>query len=149
MADLQAVRKIYKVGSPWLKTDFYGAFTGYAKDRNLFTQQDFKIHGEHRRLVSSNFSEKWVKMMEPYIKDNVQLAIRRMAEEHKRQGFVDTLKWFMFMVRVLHRMFRQRLTSARPPMSSVRLLSGSLSIRWRLARYHRRPKPLATLANIS
>lgn len=106
VTDLQAVKKIYKVGSPYLKTDFYGAFTGYAKDRNLFTQQDFKIHGEHRRLVSSNFSEKWVKMMEPYIKDNVQLAIRRMAEEHKRQGFVDTLKWFMFMVGALHLVFR-------------------------------------------
>lgn len=109
VTDLQAVKKIYKVGSPYLKTDFYGAFTGYATPRNLFTQQDFKLHGEHRRLVSSNFSEKWVKLMEPYIKENVQLAIRSMAEEHKKHGFVDTLKWFMLMVCSSRTVFSRQL----------------------------------------
>ena len=55
-------------------------------------------HGHHRRLMAFKYSEKWVSNMEPFIIKNVHLAMARMADEMKAQGFCDVLKWFTFMV---------------------------------------------------
>jgi hypothetical protein len=53
---------------------------------------------KHRRLVASNYAEKNVAEMEPYISKNVKLAIARIAEDSKAKGFTDVFMWFMFMV---------------------------------------------------
>ena len=60
---------------------------------------DPKMHGQHRRLTSANFSDSWVAKMEPYVVRNIHLATNRMREEVTKLGYCDTYKWFTFMVR--------------------------------------------------
>ncbi|KAK5107264.1 hypothetical protein LTR62_001580 [Meristemomyces frigidus] len=94
--DASAAKTIYKMGSPFMKTRFYSIFTGQ-RTTNLFSTCDAHWHGQHRRLTSANFSEQSVRLMEPYVAKNVQLAAQRIHDEATRDGFVDVLKWFMFM----------------------------------------------------
>ncbi|KAK3673572.1 hypothetical protein LTR78_006476 [Recurvomyces mirabilis] len=96
LCDAAAAKTVYKMGSRFMKTRFYSVFTG-SKVVNVFSSQDAQWHGQHRRLTSANFSEQSVKKMEPFIAQNVQLAVRRMREEVQRLGYVDVFKWFMFM----------------------------------------------------
>ena len=98
LADIQSARTIYKVGGPYLKSEWYDTFTGNQNARNLFTMTNPHQHGHHRRLTAFNFSEKWIANLEPFIARNVQKASLRMDEESKMKGYFDAFKWFMFMV---------------------------------------------------
>jgi cytochrome P450 len=98
IADVDAAKIMYRVGGSFRKSEWYNVFTGSLRHRSLFTMVDPKQHGAHRRLTAFNFSEKWVANLEPFIAKNVKLAIDRMAEEEKMNGFVDVFKWYMFMV---------------------------------------------------
>ena len=98
LADVSAARTIYKVGGPYLKSDWYFNFTGSNKFRNIFVMTDSKQHGNHRRLIAHNFSEKWIRNMEPFIAKNVRLTIDKMAIEATSKGYFDVFKWFTFMV---------------------------------------------------
>ena len=98
IANVDAVRTIYKVGGPFHKTKWYEGFGGDSPEKNAFTMIDPKAHARHRQLTSYYFSEKYVAQLEPYIAANVGLAIRRMKAEMDGQGFVDVLKWWFFMV---------------------------------------------------
>ena len=98
IADVDAAKIIYRVGGSFRKSEWYNVFTGSLRHRSLFTMVDPKQHGAHRRLTAFNFSEKWVANLEPFIAKNVKLAIDRMAEEERINGFVDVFKWYMFMV---------------------------------------------------
>lgn len=97
--DLPAVRTIYKVGSPFLKSQWYARFTGLAKLKatSIFSMIDAKEHAKHRRVQAHNFSEKWVKTLEPNISRNVALTVSGMKRETQDQGHTDVLKWFTFM----------------------------------------------------
>lgn len=97
LADTQALKTIYRVGGPYLKTEFYQAFTGTSEYQSLFTLRNKDVHNHNRKLQSHHFSEKWIKNMEPYIKANVQRAIGRMREDVERKGWSDVFQWFMFM----------------------------------------------------
>lgn len=98
VADVTAAKTIYKVGGSYVKTEWYGVFASIGAVRSLFAEEDYYKHGQHRRLKSSNFSEKWVAQMEPHISSNVRLAVQRMDQEMKAIRYCDVFKWFMFMV---------------------------------------------------
>ena len=98
LADVDAVRTIYKVGGPYHKTKWYGACWGDSPEQNAFTMIDPKVHARNRQVTSYYFSEKYIAQLEPYIAANVGLAIRRMKAEMDAQGFVDVLKCLFFMV---------------------------------------------------
>lgn len=97
MSDITAAKTVYKVGGPYLKTTWYDDFTGNQPQQNMFTSIDFHQHSRFRKLLSSNFSEKWIEQMEPFIARNTNLAITRMVDEAAQQGYTDTFKWFTFM----------------------------------------------------
>ncbi|CAN9175716.1 unnamed protein product [Alternaria alternata] len=80
-----------------MKSSWYSFFTGETKEPNLFTVTDPHIHANFRRLVAYNFSEKWIKNLEPYIAKTVRLAIERIAGDIKEHGHSDIYKWFTFM----------------------------------------------------
>lgn len=97
LADTQAVKTIYRVGGPYLKTPWYKAFTGSRAYEGLFTLRNKDVHNHNRKLQSHHFSEKWIKTMEPFIIANVQRAIERMREDVERKGWSDVLQWYTFM----------------------------------------------------
>lgn len=97
MSDIAAAKTIYKVGGPFLKPNWYDDFTGNQPRQNLFSSVDFHEHSKFRKLLSSNFSEKWIEQMEPFIAKNTNLAVTRMVDEASQQGYTDTFKWFTFM----------------------------------------------------
>ncbi|KXT01902.1 hypothetical protein AC579_1614 [Pseudocercospora musae] len=63
----------------------------------LFTIRDPKAHGVRRRLLAHNYSENWVKQMEPYIAEKARVAVEKMAEDLNGTGHTDVKKWFTFM----------------------------------------------------
>lgn len=97
--DLPSVHAIYKVGSPFLKSQWYARFTGLAKLKatSIFSMIDSKEHSKHRRVQAHNFSEKWIKALEPNITRNIEMTVSGMRKETENQGYVDVLKWFTFM----------------------------------------------------
>jgi cytochrome P450 len=58
---------------------------------------DSKEHAQHRRVQAFNFSEKWVKNLEPQIVRNINMTVSGMKRETDSQGYVDVLLWFTFM----------------------------------------------------
>ncbi|CAN9248611.1 unnamed protein product [Alternaria alternata] len=80
-----------------MKSTWYSFFTGETKEPNLFTVTDPHIHANFRRLVAYNFSEKWIRNLEPYIAKTVRLAVERIAGDIKEHGHSDIYKWFTFM----------------------------------------------------
>lgn len=98
--DLPAVRAIYKVGSPFNKSSWYMRFVHVpkmTKSTPLFSMVDSKEHSKHRRVQAHNFSEKWIRSMEPQIVRNVNLTVSGMKRENEANGHMDVLKWFTFM----------------------------------------------------
>ncbi|KXL46389.1 hypothetical protein M433DRAFT_165487 [Acidomyces richmondensis BFW] len=96
IADVSVARQVYKVGGPYLKTKWYDQFTGRTV-RSMFQIRDPYTHGQLRKLASAHFSERYVATLEPTIIKKVKLAVLRMEEEVKSQGYSDAFKWFTFM----------------------------------------------------
>ena len=88
---------VYRIGNPFVKSDWYDVFTGKLGERNLISMTDPYQHGQLRRLAAQHFSKKWIFKLEPYISKNVKLAIAGMFGEDKRNGHFDIFKWFTFM----------------------------------------------------
>lgn len=97
--DLQSVREIYRVGSPFPKSKWYQSFVGATKLKTfpIFSMINSKEHAQHRRVQAFNFTEKWIKNLEPQITRNVDVTVAGMKAETESQGCVDVLKWFTFM----------------------------------------------------
>ena len=97
LADVNAAKVVYKVGGPYLKSEWYSRFTGSMPHRNLFDMTNFHEHAQHRRLLAANFAEKWISNLEPYMSKIVKLAVSKMANDFKTDGHCDVFKWFTFM----------------------------------------------------
>lgn len=118
IAHVSVAKQVYKVGGPFrscdsyqeaapghmlmvsnipVKTKWYDQFTGRGV-RSIFQVRDPYDHSQLRKLASAHFSEKYVATLEPAIIKNVRLAVLRMEEEVRSQGYCDVFKWFTFMV---------------------------------------------------
>lgn len=86
---------IYQIGSPFLKTPWYNIAVG--DESGLFTLLDSKAYARHRRLLAHNYSENWIKNMEPYIAAKTRTAVSKMAATVDRKGYVNVNEWFWFM----------------------------------------------------
>ena len=47
--------------------------------------------------MAHNYSEAWVKNMEPYISEKTHTAVQKMVEQVDQKGYVDVNEWFWFM----------------------------------------------------
>lgn len=95
---LEATKEVYKMGSRFYKTDYYGKFKGAPNAPNgMFFETDPKLHGTHRGRTAHQFSEKSIKSMESYIRRNIDLTVQRMSEDIKASSRTDAFKWFLFM----------------------------------------------------
>ena len=97
VADLQAARDIHRIGTPFLKTDFYKRLTGNQPLPRTFTFVDPKQHGARRRLLATPMSESSLKTVEPTVNNNIAKTIAGIAKEMELQGSADVCKWFLYM----------------------------------------------------
>jgi hypothetical protein len=77
ISSLPAIKKIYGAGTKFRKSDWYSVWQGRRKF-DLFAGRDEKIHGEHRRLVSSAYSMSSLKDLEVYVDASVEVFLERM-----------------------------------------------------------------------
>ncbi|EME88834.1 uncharacterized protein MYCFIDRAFT_185345 [Pseudocercospora fijiensis CIRAD86] len=96
LASISAAKIVYQIGSPYHKPTWYGTATGFG-DMALFTIRDPKAHGVRRRLLAHNYSENWIKQMEPYISEKTRVAAKKMVADLDARGYTDVKKWFTFM----------------------------------------------------
>lgn len=94
--DISAIRTIFSVKEGFMKDWWYETiqFPGF---RSMFSTTDPAFHRNHRRLLQGPLSESSLQIFLPWIDKKVTLALSRIQEEMERQGFVDVLKWFLFM----------------------------------------------------
>ncbi|RYP92436.1 hypothetical protein DL770_001453 [Monosporascus sp. CRB-9-2] len=101
IADDGVIQAIYGHGNGFLKSDFYDAFVSIR--RGLFNTRDRAEHTRKRKLVSNTFAPKSVLQFEPYIRQNLELFVRRwdelIAESPRADGtaHADCLKWFNYV----------------------------------------------------
>ncbi|KAH8722844.1 cytochrome P450 [Phaeosphaeriaceae sp. PMI808] len=91
ISDPTAVKAIYGAGTKFRKSDWYSVWQGHRKF-DLFGGRDEKVHGQHRRLVSTIYSLDQLKKLEPYVETTISLLIDRLGEFAKT-GPVDMSKW--------------------------------------------------------
>ncbi|KAL9059452.1 MAG: hypothetical protein Q9162_001150 [Coniocarpon cinnabarinum] len=80
-------------GSGFRKSNWYNVWQGHRKF-DLFGEQDERIHGHQRRLVSSAYSLKSIQDLEKYIDDAVAHFLKRM--EDIRSQTIDMSKWIQY-----------------------------------------------------
>jgi hypothetical protein len=96
LSDVNAAKEIHRVGSGFLKSEWYQNLTMNA-GTNVFNIINPKAHGVRRRLLSAPISDSSLKLMESLINEKISLAIQRIKDEMERRGSADVFKWWMFM----------------------------------------------------
>lgn len=92
ISDPMAIKTIYGAGTKFRKSDWYSVWQGHRKF-DLFGGRDEKVHGQHRRLISSIYSMDRLKKLEPCIETTIDLLIERLREVTKGGKAVDMSKW--------------------------------------------------------
>jgi cytochrome P450 len=59
VADLAAFKEIHKIGTKYLKSDWYARLANFPK-HGIFTMVDPKEHGPRRKLLSGSFSKSYL-----------------------------------------------------------------------------------------
>ena len=92
--DPDAVKQIYGINGPWLKTDWYRAW-GDPRDphHNLFSVRDTQEHATMRRKVAALYSMTAIKNYEPYV-DNCVVLLRDQFDAATTSGnTIDLQNW--------------------------------------------------------
>jgi cytochrome P450 len=92
ISDPTAIKTIYGAGTKFRKSDWYSVWQGHRKF-DLFGGRDERVHGQHRRLISSIYSLDQLKKLEPGVDTAVTLFIDRLEEVTKEGASVDMSKW--------------------------------------------------------
>jgi cytochrome P450 len=92
ISDPTAIKTIYGAGTKFRKSDWYSVWQGHRKF-DLFGGRDEKVHGQHRRLISSIYSLDQLKKLEPGVDTAISLLCKRLGEITKDGSGVDMSKW--------------------------------------------------------
>jgi cytochrome P450 len=92
ISDPTAIKTIYGAGTKFRKSDWYSVWQGHRKF-DLFGGRDEKIHGQHRRLISSIYSLEQLKKLEPAVDTAISLFIERVKEVTSNGEMIDMSKW--------------------------------------------------------
>jgi cytochrome P450 len=92
ISDPTAIKTIYGAGTKFRKSEWYSVWQGHRKF-DLFGGRDEKVHGQHRRLISSIYSLHQLKKLEPCVDTAVSLFIDRLRQVTKNGESVDMSKW--------------------------------------------------------
>ncbi|KAE8149921.1 cytochrome P450 [Aspergillus avenaceus] len=97
VSSLAEFRGIHRMGTPFLKSDWYEKFVP-SKRPGVFTMRDPKQHATRRKLLSRPFSKSELRRVwEPVVKDKVELAVSQIQRDLEMNGKADILKWWTFL----------------------------------------------------
>ncbi|KAL3473816.1 hypothetical protein BJX99DRAFT_260932 [Aspergillus californicus] len=96
VSSLAGVREIHRIGSGFLKAEWYEKLT---PDRvGIFAMRDAKQHAQRRKLFARMFSKSELRASwEPLVREKVLLFVSQIQEELQRTGVCDVLKWSTFL----------------------------------------------------
>ncbi|KAF9870180.1 cytochrome p450 monooxygenase [Colletotrichum karsti] len=90
-------RQIYATNSQCLKHEWYLKFGGH-NEPGLFTMRNPREHAKRRKMFARAFSKSQLRTQwEDVIAAITREGVRKIAEQLRRDGEVDVLKWFTFM----------------------------------------------------
>lgn len=96
VSDLAAYREIHRIGSGFIKSDWYKYSTPGIED-NIFALTDVQRHSARRRLLARPFSRSsLLANFQDLVTDRVRLAVAKIKEEASR-GPCDMMKWWTLM----------------------------------------------------
>ncbi|KAL6169594.1 hypothetical protein ACJQWK_04607 [Exserohilum turcicum] len=96
VADLDAFKEIHKIGTKYLKSEWYLRLANFPK-AGVFTMLDPREHGPRRKLLSRSFSRSYLlQYWEPVVKEKARLAAQKIKAD-AMQGSADVYNWWMLL----------------------------------------------------
>jgi hypothetical protein len=98
VSDIESFHHIHRIGTDFMKSDWYHQLTGTRPRRSMFTFTNVKDHSVRRRIFSRSISrnsllENW----HDTVKEMTSLAVHKMHDVAVREGKVNVLNWWYFM----------------------------------------------------
>lgn len=96
MADLDAFKEIHKIGTKYMKSDWYMRLANFPK-AGVFTMLDPHEHGPRRKLLSRSFSRTYlVENWESTVREKALLAVEKIKGDAMRSS-ADVYNWWMLL----------------------------------------------------
>lgn len=96
VCDLDAFREIHRIGSGFVKSDWYKASTPGLED-NVFAMTNVQEHAARRKLLAWPFSRSsLLSNFQDLVMERARLAVSKIKEEAGR-GPCDAMKWWTLM----------------------------------------------------
>lgn len=96
VADLDAFREIHKIGTKYLKSEWYLRLANFPK-AGVFTMLDPREHGPRRKLLSRSFSRTYlVENWEHKVREKALLAVNKIKADAMKNT-ADVYNWWMLL----------------------------------------------------
>jgi cytochrome P450 len=98
VSDVEGFHQIHRIGTDFMKSDWYHVMTGARPKRSMFTFTNNKDHSARRRMFSKPMSRK--SLLENWhdtVKEMTSLTVHKMHDVAAREGKVNVLDWWTFM----------------------------------------------------
>lgn len=96
MADLDAFKEIHRIGTKYMKSEWYLRLANFPK-AGVFTMLDAREHSTRRKLLSRSFSRSYlVENWEPKVREKVVLAVKKIRAD-AMEGTADVYNWWMLL----------------------------------------------------
>lgn len=96
VADLDAFKEIHKIGTKYLKSEWYLRLANFPK-AGVFTMLDPREHGPRRKLLSRSFSRTYlVENWEHKVREKALLAVNKIKADAVKST-ADVYNWWMLL----------------------------------------------------
>lgn len=96
VSDLSSFKEIHKIGTKYLKSDWYQRLANFPK-LGIFTMIDPHQHGPRRKLLSRSFSRSYlVENWEPVVRQKALLAVQKIKDAAEKDT-ADVYNWWMLL----------------------------------------------------
>lgn len=96
MADLDAFKEIHKIGTKYMKSEWYLRLANFPK-AGVFTMLDPREHGPRRKLLSRSFSRTYlVENWESTVREKALLAVNKIKADATKSS-ADVYNWWMLL----------------------------------------------------
>ncbi|KAK7191545.1 cytochrome P450 [Paraphaeosphaeria sporulosa] len=96
VADLDAFKEIHKIGTKYLKSEWYQRLANFPK-AGIFTMIDPREHGPRRKLLSRSFSRSYLlENWESTVRDKVELCVSQI-KKNAEHDVADVYHWWMIL----------------------------------------------------
>ncbi|KAJ4344904.1 hypothetical protein N0V95_006104 [Ascochyta clinopodiicola] len=96
VADLDAFKEIHKIGTKYMKSDWYLRLANFPK-AGVFTMLDPREHGPRRKLLSRSFSRTYlVENWESTVREKALLAVNKIKGDAVKST-ADVYNWWMLL----------------------------------------------------